>query len=43
MPAEMDEVLVEVLGARIHNLVARRKPVSPETAAFWSAAVGKDR
>ncbi len=40
MPAEMDEVLVEVLGARIRNLVDRRRPVSPETAAFWSAAVG---
>ena len=43
MPAEMDEVLVEVLGARIRNLVDRRRPVSPETAAFWSAAVGKER
>jgi 2-amino-4-hydroxy-6-hydroxymethyldihydropteridine diphosphokinase len=42
MPAEMDEVLVEVLGARIRNLVERRRPLSPETAAFWSAAVGKD-
>ena len=42
MPAEMDEVLVEVLAARIQNLVARRRPISPETAAFWSAAVGKE-
>lgn len=41
MPAEMDEVLVEVLGARIRNLVERRRPVSPETVAFWSALVGK--
>lgn len=42
MPAEMDEVLVEVLGARIRNLVDRRKPVSPETADFWSAMVGPE-
>lgn len=42
MPAEMDEVLVEVLAARIRNLLDRRKPISPETAAFWSAAVGKE-
>ncbi|HEX2093545.1 MAG TPA: HD domain-containing protein [Longimicrobiaceae bacterium] len=40
MPRELDEVLVEVLGARIRHLVSRRKPVSPETAAFWSAVVG---
>ena len=42
MPAEMDEVLVEVLAARIRNLLDRRKPVSPETAAFWSAVVGQE-
>lgn len=42
MPTEMDEVLVEVLGARIRNLVDRRRPVSPETAAFWSAVVGRE-
>jgi len=42
MPAEMDEVLVEVLGARIRNLVDRRRPISAETAAFWSAVVGRE-
>ncbi len=42
MPGELDEVLVEVLGSRIRHLVTRRKPVSPETAAFWSAVVGKE-
>lgn len=42
MPEEMDGVLVEVLGARIRHLVERRKPLSPETAAFWSAVVGKE-
>lgn len=42
MPAEMDEVLAEVLAARIRHLVERRKPVSPETAAFWNAAVGRE-
>ena len=40
MPRELDEVLLEVLGARIQHLVAARKPIRPETAAFWSAAVG---
>ncbi|HEV2147914.1 MAG TPA: HD domain-containing protein [Longimicrobiaceae bacterium] len=40
MPAEMDEVLIEVLRSRIRHLIDRRKPVSPETAAFWSALVG---
>jgi HD superfamily phosphohydrolase YqeK len=40
MPGEMDEVLVEVLASRIRHLIDRRKPVSPETAAFWSALVG---
>ena len=43
MPEEMDEVLTEVLGARIRHLVERRKPISPETAAFWTAVVGKHR
>ncbi|HEX2188432.1 MAG TPA: HD domain-containing protein [Longimicrobiaceae bacterium] len=42
MPAEMDEVLAEVLAARIRHLIDRRKPVSPETAAFWNAAVGRE-
>lgn len=39
MPAEVDEVLAEVLAARIQHLVSRRKQVSPETAAFWNAVV----
>jgi HD superfamily phosphohydrolase YqeK len=41
MPRDLEDVLVEVLAARITHLIARRKPVRPETAAFWSAAVGK--
>jgi HD superfamily phosphohydrolase YqeK len=41
MPGEMDEVLAEVLGARIQHLVSDRKPIRPETAAFWSAVVGQ--
>jgi HD superfamily phosphohydrolase YqeK len=40
MPAALDEVLVEVLAARIGHLLERRKPIRPETAAFWSRAVG---
>lgn len=37
MPAELPEVLIEVLDARIRHLLDRRKPIRPETAAFWSA------
>lgn len=40
MPGEMDEVLAEVLAARLQHLLAARKPIRPETAAFWSAVVG---
>ena len=39
MPDEMDRVLLEVLGARLQHLVEVRKPIRPETAAFWSANV----
>jgi HD superfamily phosphohydrolase YqeK len=37
MPEDLREVLVEVLAARIRHLIDARKPVRPETAAFWSA------
>jgi HD superfamily phosphohydrolase YqeK len=40
MPHDLDAVLVEVLAARIQHLLASRKPIRPETAAFWSRAVG---
>jgi HD superfamily phosphohydrolase YqeK len=40
MPAERGAVLIEVLAARIAHLLERRKPIRPETAAFWTAAVG---
>lgn len=40
MPHERAAVLVEVLGARLAHLVERRRPIRPETAAFWSVAVG---
>jgi HD superfamily phosphohydrolase YqeK len=43
MPHEMNEVLIEVLTARLAHLVRGRKPIRPETAAFWSDAVGADR
>jgi 2-amino-4-hydroxy-6-hydroxymethyldihydropteridine diphosphokinase len=39
MPEELDDVLIEVLGARIQHLVEARRPIRPETAAFWSAAL----
>lgn len=39
MPADMDQVLREVLAARIRYLLDGRKPIRPETAAFWTALV----
>lgn len=39
MPHHLDEVLVEVLGARVRHLVEERRPLRPETAEFWSALV----
>lgn len=38
-PSESDEVLAEVIAARIRNLLETRKPIRPETAAFWSTTV----
>ena len=43
MPSDMDAVLVEVVAARIANLVERRKPIRPDTAAFWTSLVGSGR
>lgn len=37
MPAHLDEVLREVVAARIQHLLVERKPLRPETAAFWTA------
>src|SRR5688500_2589733 len=37
MPEGMDEVLLEVVGSRMAHLIERRKPIHPETSAFWSA------
>lgn len=39
VPDDPDGVLIEVLASRIQHLVASRKPIRPETAAFWSAVV----
>ena len=41
MPAGLDEVLVEVLGQRIRRLIEVRKPLRPETSAFWSSLVAQ--
>jgi len=41
MPGDLDEVLVEVVAARIRHLLDGRKPIRAETAAFWSALVGR--
>jgi len=42
MPAELDAVLVEVIASRIQHLLEVRKPIRPETAAFWSSVVGTE-
>lgn len=41
MPHQMDEVLAEVLQARIRHLLEVRKPIRPETAGFWSQVVSQ--
>ncbi|HUE97156.1 MAG TPA: HD domain-containing protein [Longimicrobiaceae bacterium] len=43
MPGEQDSVLVEVLAARICHLLEQRKPIRPETAAFWSTLMPMER
>ncbi|HSG48060.1 MAG TPA: HD domain-containing protein [Longimicrobiales bacterium] len=43
MPGELDEVVRQVLGARIGHLVELRAPLRPETVAFWNALMGDDR
>lgn len=42
MPEDLDGVLVEVLASRLGHLLEVRKPIRPETAAFWSAIVGRE-
>lgn len=37
MPHEMDDVVREIAGARIKNLVDRGNPVLPRTMAFWNS------
>jgi HD superfamily phosphohydrolase YqeK len=41
MPHDLQEVLAEVLQARIRHLLEIRKPIRPETAAFWSRVVSQ--
>ena len=38
-PAEMDEVIREVAWRRIARLLETRKPLRPETVAFWNGVV----
>ena len=42
MPGEMEEVLVEVLAARVGYLLEKRKPIRPETAAFWTSTMPRE-
>ena len=40
VPAELDEVLLEVLAARLRHLADGRRSIRPETLSFWNAVVG---
>jgi HD superfamily phosphohydrolase YqeK len=42
MPEELDDVVRQVLGARIGHLVELRSPLRPETVAFWNRLMGLD-
>jgi 2-amino-4-hydroxy-6-hydroxymethyldihydropteridine diphosphokinase len=41
MPADLDAVLIEVVASRVRGMVDDRRPLRPETAAFWSALVAE--
>ncbi len=41
MPDAFDEVLVEVAAARIMHLIESRRPVRPESLAFWNSLVAE--
>ena len=43
MPGELDEVVRQVLGARIGHLVDLRSPLRDETVAFWNSLMDLDR
>ena len=40
MPEDLDEVVREILGARIHHLLRRGRPIRRETFGFWNRMVG---
>ena len=40
MPHQREKVVREILRARIEHLLDRRRPVRPETMAFWNSLVG---
>jgi HD superfamily phosphohydrolase YqeK len=42
MPHEWEGVLPEVAAARIARLLRRRRPLAPETVAFWNRVVAPD-
>jgi len=41
MPADLDDVVLEIVRARIGNLLARGETVQPRTSEFWNALVGE--
>jgi 2-amino-4-hydroxy-6-hydroxymethyldihydropteridine diphosphokinase len=42
MPAHMDAVVQEIVGARIGYLIGEGRPVRPETLAFWNSLAEGD-
>lgn len=40
MPAELDAVVREILGARVTHLIEIGSPIRPETAGFWNVLAG---
>lgn len=43
MPGEADDVVREIVGARITNLVSKGRPVMPRTLHFWNLMSGESR
>lgn len=41
LPRDLDEVVLEIAGARIGNLIERRVEIAPRTVQFWNALVAE--
>lgn len=42
MPGELDEVVREIVRARIIHLLKKRRPVRPETLGFWNSVSDRE-